>query len=101
MGTVSKRKSKINYRDICQPKDIIQKATTVRTFNKETWVNCWNGYFARYNVKTNKLDQVVAVHTIYATIQTVADKEIVIARKDNPKQPLRFLETPYVIGKRR
>lgn len=99
--SVSKRKSKVQYRDICLPIDLIRKASTVRTFDKRTWVNLWDGYFARRTEDGSSVDKVELLHGIFDNIQTVAEKDIVVARKDHPEQVLRFLVSPYVIGRRK
>ncbi|MEI5995618.1 hypothetical protein [Candidatus Enterococcus mansonii] len=98
---ISKRKSKVQYRDICLPIDLIRKVTTVRTFDKRTWVNMWDGSFARRSVDGSGVDKVELLHGIFDNIQTAAEKDIVVARKDHPEQVLRFLVSPYVIGRRK
>lgn len=102
MGKVlSKRKRKIQYRDCCLAIDVIQQATTVRTFGKETWVNLWNGFFGRQTSDGKNITKTLSLHELFQDIQTVAKKDVIIARKDYPDQVLRFLERPYVIGKRK
>jgi hypothetical protein len=100
---LSKRKSKIQYRDICLQIDVVRQATTVRTFDKRTWSNHWDGQFIYLtpNKDGSVSSEIVQISKIYQNIQTVAKKDIVIARKDFPDQALRFLVNPYVIGRRK
>lgn len=100
---VSKRKSKVQYRDICLQIDVIREATTVRTFDKRTWSNHWDGQFICISENENGSIncEVVQLSQIYRNIQTAANKDIVFARKDYPEQALRYLVNPYVIGRRK
>ncbi|MGL9757265.1 hypothetical protein [Enterococcus sp. DIV2324] len=100
---VSKRKSKIHYRGYCSQMDVMKQATTVRTFDKQTWSNHRDGHFVclTENDDGTFTTEAVQLTQIYKNIQTVANKDLVIARRSHPDQALKFLVEPYVIGRRK
>lgn len=104
MGKVaSKRKSKAQYKGYCSQLDVIRQSTTVRTFDKQTWSNHWDGHFMSFTEKKDGsiTSDVKELSKIYKNIQTVANKGLVIARRSHPDQALKFLVEPYVIGRRK
>ena len=104
MGKVaSKRKSKAQYKGYCYQLDVIRQSTTVRTFDKKTWSNHWDGHFMclTENEDGTISSEVEELSKIYKSIQTVANKDLVIARRSHPDQALKFLVEPYVIGRRK
>lgn len=94
-----KRQSKTDYRDICEVKDIIKVATTIRTFDKQTWTNLWDGQFICIN--QDGTSAIESLSRLYPLIQTVAKREIIMARRPTKEQALRYLCTPYVIARRK
>ncbi|OTN83985.1 hypothetical protein A5819_003535 [Enterococcus sp. 7E2_DIV0204] len=99
----SKRKGKAQYRGYCSQLDVIRQSTTVRTFDKQTWSNHWDGHFMclTQNEDETIRSEVEELSKIYKNIQTVANKDLVIARRSHPDQALKFLVEPYVIGRRK
>lgn len=100
---ISKRKSKVQYRGCCSQLEVIRQATTIRTFDRQTWSNHRDGHFMclTENKDGSITSEVEELSKIYKNIQTVANKDLVIARRSHPDRALKFLAEPYVIGRRK
>lgn len=77
------------YLDV-YPAQAITKAHTVKTFEDEVFVNCWDGDF----ISRNNPGKRVASCRLYHDARNIERDGVVIASRASDIQPLRYLMKP-------
>ncbi|MGM0336939.1 hypothetical protein [Enterococcus sp. MSG3310] len=72
------------------PVKAMANAHTIKTFDNEVFINCWNGDF----VSRINLDKRISSSQLYHNAKNVERDGFVIASRGKEIQPLRYLEKP-------
>ena len=78
------------------PSNALTKAHTVKTFDNEVFINCWNGDFVS-RIRPNKR---IASNQLYNNAKNVERDGFVIASRVKETQQLRYLAKPVQLKRK-
>ncbi|WPH48358.1 hypothetical protein SHT67_14360 (plasmid) [Enterococcus faecalis] len=79
------------------PTNAIGKAHTVKTFDNEVFINCWNGDFISRNDPNTR----ISAWLLYHHAKNVEREGFIIASRGKDTQPLRYLANPIPLKRQK